>query len=80
EDEDGLSDSDVDRSHGGEYSREDDESASTKGHSRWLASDDERLLAYRGGEYLRPWRWIFRQFPHRTEGAVRTRYHLLQGK
>ena len=27
-----------------------------------------------------PWLEIFKRFPDRTSGAVRTRYHMLQGK
>ena len=43
---------------------------------RWDPLDEQRLLAWRKENM--PWEWIFRQFPGRTEGAVRVRWHLLQ--
>jgi hypothetical protein len=45
----------------------------------WLESDDLRLLASRKKMGME-WEKIFKLFPNRTRGAVRTRYHTLQGK
>ncbi len=72
--DDGVNDSDVDPSHFGGYSGEGDECASAEAPSQWSPSSEERLLAYR--RQKRPWKWILRRFPHRTEGAVRTCWHM----
>ena len=45
----------------------------------WLESDDLRLLKHRNNMAME-WKEIFKRFPDRTSGAVRTRYHMLQGK
>ncbi|KAF2806405.1 uncharacterized protein BDZ99DRAFT_479661 [Mytilinidion resinicola] len=45
----------------------------------WLQSDDLRLLTYRNNMAME-WKKIFELFPDRTPGAIRTRYHMLQGK
>ena len=46
-------------------------------HVPWLESDDLRLLAYRDNMDME-WKDIFKCFPGRTPGAVRTRFHTLQ--
>lgn len=65
-----------------ERSSEDDDDSSDNdvdlSYSRWSLLDDDRLLAYK--REGRPWNWIFCRFPRRTEGAVRTRWHMLRGK
>ncbi|KAH8708423.1 hypothetical protein GQ44DRAFT_731613 [Phaeosphaeriaceae sp. PMI808] len=45
----------------------------------WLKSDDLRLLAYRDNMDME-WKDIFKRFPDRTPGAVRTRWHMLRGR
>ena len=61
-----------------------DKSCTASGETRrtrvpWLESDEQRLLAYRNDMEME-WTDIFELFPNRTEGAVRTRWHMLQGK
>jgi hypothetical protein len=51
---------------------------SIRKHSAWLPLDEQRLLAYR--EEGKSESWIFRKFPGRTPGAVRTRCHLVQAR
>lgn len=41
-----------------------------------LSSDDQRLIAY--SKMNMEWKEIFKRFPDRTPGAVRTRSHTLQ--
>jgi len=36
---------------------------------RWEPFEEQRLLAWR--KEMKPWKWIFEQFPNRSEGAVR---------
>jgi hypothetical protein len=70
----GLSDSNDDRS-----STEDEQGrSSTRKHSAWLPLDEQRLLAYK--KEGKSWSWIFRKFPGRTPGAVRTRCHMVQAR
>jgi hypothetical protein len=45
----------------------------------WSKSDEQRLLAYKCKMSME-WEEIFPQFPNRTPGAVRARWHALQGK
>jgi hypothetical protein len=81
EDDDVLNDSDPDPS-----SSDDDGSSveyeqgrsSTRKHSVWLPLDEQRLLAYK--KEGKSWSWIFRKFPGRTHGAVRTRWHMVQAR
>jgi hypothetical protein len=57
-------------------STEDEEGRSnTRKHNAWLPLDEQRLLAYR--KEGKSWSWIFRKFPGRTPGAVRTRCHMV---
>jgi len=42
----------------------------------WDSIDEQRLLAYK--KERKPWKWIFRQFPGRTQAAVRTRLNMVQ--
>lgn len=41
----------------------------------WNSIDEQRLLAYKKEGKL--WKWIFRQFPSRTQLAVRTRLNIV---
>lgn len=71
----GLSSSDDD----GSSTKDEQGRSSIRKHSAWLPLDEQRLLAYRkeGGK---SWSWIFRKFPSRTLGAVRTRCHIVQAR
>lgn len=44
---------------------------------RWLPSDEKRLLSYRN-KMAMEWKEIFKRFLDRSEGAVRTRWYMLQ--
>jgi len=55
-----------------------DESVKGWGNRRWEPLEEQRLLAWRKEE--KPWKWIFRKFPARTEGAVRVRWHMLKDR
>jgi hypothetical protein len=69
-----LSGSDDDRS-----STEDEQGRSSmRKHSMWLPLDEQRLLAYK--KEGKSWSWIFRKFPGRTQGAVCTRWHMVQAQ
>ena len=46
------------------------------GHRRWEPLEEQRLLAW--NKEGKPWKWIFKQLPSRTEGAVRVRFHMLK--
>jgi hypothetical protein len=78
-DESGLSDSDPDLS-------SDDDACSSKkkkGFSirmniPWDPIDEQRLLAYK--KEGKSWKWIFRQFPGRSQPAVRTRLNIVQAR
>ncbi|KAJ9654191.1 hypothetical protein H2201_009036, partial [Coniosporium apollinis] len=52
---------------------DDEEHQSSRKRVRWLTAEDDRLIKWvkEGKE----WRWIFGQFPDRTSGSVRTRWH-----
>ena len=75
-----LSDSDADLSNSDDGSSTEDEQgrSSTRMHSAWLPLDEQRLLAYK--KEGKSWKWIFRKFPGRTPGAVRTRWHMVQAR
>jgi hypothetical protein len=45
----------------------------------WSELDEQRLLAYKGKMGMK-WEEIFEQFPDRTPGAIRTRWHMLSAK
>jgi hypothetical protein len=49
---------------------------SSRTHIAWLPSDEARLLSYKDKQDME-WKDIFKHFPDRTTGAVRTRYHKL---
>jgi hypothetical protein len=80
-DESGLSDSDPDVS-------SDDDGCSSEAEKQgglsvrinipWDPVDEQRLLAYK--KEGKPWKWIFRQFPGRTQPAVRTRLNIVQAR
>lgn len=44
-------------------------------NQRWDALDEKCLLTWKREN--KAWAWIFAQFPIRTPGAIRTRYHML---
>jgi hypothetical protein len=49
---------------------------SSRTHIAWPPSDEARLLSYKDKQGME-WKEIFKRFPDRTAGAVRTRYHKL---
>ncbi|KAF2435351.1 hypothetical protein EJ08DRAFT_720211 [Tothia fuscella] len=67
-------DDDSDAGHGRQYQTQRHSSARTR--RLWKELDEHRLLAYRRGK--KSWGWIFRQFPDRTDGAVRVRVNMLE--
>jgi hypothetical protein len=44
----------------------------------WNEIDEQRLREHR--EEGKPWKWIFKQFPTRTEPAIRTRWTIIQSR
>ncbi|KAH8731703.1 hypothetical protein GQ44DRAFT_721883 [Phaeosphaeriaceae sp. PMI808] len=48
-------------------------------HKPWLKSDEQRLLSYKERMDME-WEDIFKRFPGRTPGAIRTRWHMLHRK
>ncbi|KAF2240214.1 hypothetical protein BU26DRAFT_263505 [Trematosphaeria pertusa] len=75
DDDSGSSDSDVDPSRAGGDSQGEEARASG---SRWT-EPEEKLLRECKEEDKLPWKEIFPKFPGRTPGAVRLRWHMLQG-
>jgi len=51
-------------------------STADRRNRRWEPLEEQRLLAWR--KEKKPWKWVFEQFPDRSEGAVRLRFHMLQ--
>lgn len=43
--------------------------------TRWTNDEDRKILNWR--KENRPWKWIQGQLKHRTEGAIKTRFHKL---
>jgi hypothetical protein len=82
DDESGLSDSDPELGSDGDgdgYSSEDELGLSgTRMNVPWDPIDEQRLLAYK--KEGKSWKWIFRQFPGRTQPAVRTRLNIVQAR
>jgi hypothetical protein len=82
DDESGLSDSDPELGSDGDgdgYSSEDELGRSgTRMNVPWDPIDEQRLLAYK--KEGKSWKWIFRQFPGRTQPAVRTRLNIVQAR
>jgi hypothetical protein len=63
-------------------SEEDDDLAvgevrASSSRGRWKRSDEYRLLSYRDKEKM-AWTEIYKRFPARSEGAVKTRYYTLR--
>ncbi|KAG4414830.1 hypothetical protein IFR04_012018, partial [Cadophora malorum] len=50
----------------------------TRTNVPWDPVDEQRLLAYK--KERKSWKWIFRQFPGRTQAAVRTRLNMVQAR
>jgi hypothetical protein len=82
DDESGLSDSDPELGSDGDgdgCSSEDELGRSgTRMNVTWDPIDEQRLLAYK--KEGKSWKWIFRQFPGRTQPAVRTRLNIVQAR
>src|SRR5215469_8694040 len=49
--------------------------ATGRTNRRWEPLEEQPLLAWR--KERKPWKWIFHQFPDRSEGTVRLRWHML---
>ena len=61
------------RSDDGNYEEDyDDYEYEDRRNRRWESLEEQRLLAWR--KEKKHWKWIFEQFPDRTEGAVRVRF------
>lgn len=69
------SDDDLDEEDG--HGEQDIHRHSSRTHIAWLLSDEARLLSYKDKQGME-WKEIFKRFPDRTTGAVRTRYHKLR--
>jgi hypothetical protein len=80
DEESGLSDSDPELgSDGGGCSSKDELGLSgTRMSVPWDPIDEQRLLAYK--KEGKSWKWISRQFPGRTQPAVRTRLNIVQAR
>ncbi|TAQ85113.1 hypothetical protein B7494_g6565 [Chlorociboria aeruginascens] len=81
-DESGLSDSDPelgsDCDSDGCSSEDELSRSGSRMNVPWDPIDEQRLLAYK--KEGKSWKWIFRQFPSRTQPAVRTRLNIVQAK
>jgi hypothetical protein len=77
-DSDSLSDSDSDASSDNDGCRSEDEQGgpSPRKNVPWGELDEQRLRVYK--EEGKPWKWIFKKFPGRTEPAIRTRWTIIQ--
>ena len=73
-----LSDNDPDPSGGDDGCCSEDEQhrLSTRRNIPWDEIEEQRLRVYR--EEGKPWKWIFKKFPGRTEPAIRTRWTMIQ--
>jgi hypothetical protein len=75
DDDGGLSNSDPDPiSDDNRCSSE--EEPSIRKNIKWEGLDEHRLLTYK--KEGKPWKWIFRKFPDRTEQAIRTRWNMIR--
>ena len=76
----GLSDSDTDPNSDDDGCSSEDElgRSGTRMNVPWDPIDEQRLLAYK--KESKSWKWIFRQFPGRTQPAVRTRLNIVQAR
>merc|ERR1711964_638193 len=81
-DESGLSDSDPELGSDGDSdgcsSEEELGRSGTRMNVPWDPIDEQRLLAYK--KEGKSWKWIFCQFPGRTQPAVRTRLNIVQAR
>ncbi|KIW86579.1 uncharacterized protein Z519_12810 [Cladophialophora bantiana CBS 173.52] len=59
------------------YSSEDESGSRTRGRKRgrWEEEDDENLIAWR--RLGKPWSWIYKKFPDRSEGAIKSRWYVV---
>ena len=60
----------------GYYDDRHEGTAAGRSNRRWDPLEEQRLLAWRREKMS--WKWIFEQFPNRSEGAVRVRWYMLQ--
>ncbi|EON63737.1 hypothetical protein W97_02965 [Coniosporium apollinis CBS 100218] len=77
DDNEHLSDSDLsgdDLNYDNEGLDDDEEHQSSRKHGRWSPADDKRLIRWKKEE--KEWRWIFKQFPGRTQASVRSRWYI----
>jgi hypothetical protein len=79
DDQNGLSDSDPDLSSDDDVcSNKKKQGSSIRMNIPWDPIDEQRLLAYK--KEGKSWKWIFRQFPGRSQPAVRTRLNIVQAR
>ena len=79
DDKSGLSDSNPDLSSDDDAcSSKKKQGSSIRMNIPWDPVDEQRLLAYK--KEGKSWKWIFRQFPGRSQPAVRTRLNIVQGR
>ena len=74
--EGGYGDSGSDDEYDGDDGHYDDRykgAAAGRSNRRWDPLEEQRLLAWRREK--KSWKWIFNQFPDRSEGAIRVRWH-----
>lgn len=76
-DNDSLSDSGSDTSKDSDGCRSEDEQGGPipRKNVPWGEIDEQRLRVYK--EEGKPWKWIFKKFPGRTEPAIRTRWTII---
>jgi hypothetical protein len=75
-DDGSLSDSNPDSSSDDDGCSSEQGRSSTRKNTRWEDLDELRLLAYK--KEGKPWSWIFRKFPGRTQPSVRTRWNMIR--
>lgn len=76
--DDSLGDSESDASSDDDGDRGEDGQGglSPRKNIPWGELDEQRLRVYK--KEGKPWKWIFKKFPGRTEPAIRTRWTIIQ--
>jgi hypothetical protein len=76
DDSPGDSDSDASSDDDGCRSEAEQDGPSPRKNVPWCEIDEQRLRVHK--EEGKPWKWIFKKFPGRTEPAIRTRWTIIQ--
>jgi hypothetical protein len=71
--DDSSSDGDAGRDSHSNIDDDEDKLSNTVRHSLWTALEEQRLKAY--VKEGKPWKWIFQQFPHRTQSSTHSSIH-----